>query len=157
VIVIAGAQTRGPELIRSLSERIGEGFPAIDPLHPAGAGHDDEFGAEDLIQIDGPLHTGGGKRGWTVMRGIAADAQVVHQLSDLFGIIFGPLIVGREELHHLVAHFGDCGDGGRQVFGQFATDGIKLQAHRNFLTAGGGESQGRHRAGGDERPSGNAW
>ena len=55
----------------------------------------------------------------------------------------------------LVAHFGDRGDGGRQIFGQFATDRIELQTHRNFLV-GGGESQGRHRAGGYERPSGNA-
>ena len=70
---------------------------------------------------------------------IAADAQVVHELTDLFGIILGPLIVGRKELHHLVAHFGYRGDRGRKVFGQFATDRIELQTHWKFLAAGGGQ------------------
>ena len=87
---------------------------------------------------------------------IAADAQVVHLLADLPGIIFGPLVIGREELHHLVAHFGYRRYRGGQIFAQFSANGKQLQPHWNCLVAGGPQGQGRHRAGCDKRSSSNA-
>jgi hypothetical protein len=65
------------------------------------------------------------------------------------------LIIGREEFHHLIAHFGDGGDRAGEVFGQRAAHRIEFQAYWNVFVRGG-QGQRRSGAGRDKRSSGNA-
>ena len=49
----------------------------------------------------------GAQVGLVVVRGGAADPQVVEQLAHLLGLSFGPVKVWTVKFHTLVAHSGD--------------------------------------------------
>ena len=57
-----------------------------------------------------------------VVGGAAFDADIVQEFPDIFCLLGSPSVIGREELHHFVPHFGDGTDGARQVLAEFVTD-----------------------------------
>src|SRR5262249_30729574 len=134
-------------LFGALIQALGYLLPAVEVLHLAGAGHHDEFAADDLVDLDGvgeALRLEGLR---AVVRGEAADAEIVQELSNVFSIARRPLEVGCIELHALVTHLGYGPDRAHEVLLELVADGVELEAERD--APGGRQSGGEWGCGGD--------
>ena len=137
VIVIPRLHLGGLQLLRSLGQLLGHGFPAVERGDVAGAGPHQILRAQNLVQLDGFLHAVGRKALAAVVRGPAGYARIVHHFTDFFGALGRPGGIRREELHHGVAHLGHRAHGRRHVFGQLIANRIKFEAHRDVAAGGG--------------------
>ena len=63
-----------------------------------------------------------------VVRGEAADAGIVENLSHLLGVAGGPIEIGSVEFDAFVAHLCDCHNGAHEILLQLIADGVEFEA-----------------------------
>src|SRR5579863_4859322 len=103
MVVIARAQAVRLELLGGLVEALGDSFPAIQSYYLPRASHHDEPASNNLIQLDSLVEILGGERAGIVMRGEAADAKIIQELSHILGVIRRPAKVRRVEFDDFIA------------------------------------------------------
>jgi len=134
-----------PATQAGLAKRIecgGKGFECqlLPVIRISGAdrtGHHHESCADCVIQIDGFLQILGFKIRSIIVRRSALYAEVVQQFAHILCLIWGPAIVGREELDYLIAHGRHFLDGAHRVRCECGPDGVKFQSDRYLLSLGG--------------------
>src|SRR6266850_967564 len=131
VIVIAGFQSGGFQLIGGEIQRIRHGFPAVQARFRVRRGHHHIFAAENQVHVAGPADVFLIQIRTVIVRRETTDAQIVQQLPHLFGLIFGPFEIRRIKLDALIAHLSDGSNGGLRVFFQFVSSGIKFEPNRD--------------------------
>src|SRR5262245_41772124 len=78
VVMEARAHLQRFELLRGLSQPLGDALPGVEPLHAApGARHHDVLGAQNLVELYGLLNAFGSEGVRAVVSGQAADFQIV--------------------------------------------------------------------------------
>ena len=57
-----------------------------------------------------------------VVRGVAANAEFVHERAHVLGLLRRPAHIGRVKLHALISHFGDGANGTGKILLEFIAD-----------------------------------
>jgi len=149
-------------------EPAAEGLPPFEAIGAGRGGEHHQAAAEHLVEFDGVGHGVPRFEGReVVVGGITAQAEIVHERANLFGIGNFPIAIGRVELDDRVADLGDGPESFRQVGGELAAHRIQFKSNGIFSGLGGqfgglglrGVTEGRdsqnggHRAGdGEELP-----
>src|SRR5208283_2247679 len=87
MVVIAGGHAERLQFGGGFGQLRGDGLPAIEAVGLAGAGPDDVLRAENLIELDRFANAFGGQRIAAIVGRVAANAERVHQLAHLLGIV----------------------------------------------------------------------
>ena len=132
VVVVAGLQPGGRQQFRAGIQQIGYGVPAVRPVGGLGAGHYHVLAAENGVERAGVLDLFTRDVGTVVVRRVAADAEIVHQLAHVFGLRLGPLKVGRKEFDALVAHLRHGLDRALGILLERVAHGVEFDAQRDF-------------------------
>jgi alcohol dehydrogenase (cytochrome c) len=107
VIVESGTHAERLQRFAHLCHLFPESLPAGDPVDAPGARHDDVPAADDLVQLDRLGQSFGGEGRGVVVSRIAADAEVVQQFPDVFGVCRRPAEIRRVELDDFISHLCD--------------------------------------------------
>src|SRR6266850_347118 len=127
MIVIAGFQTGGLELIGGEVQRFYNSFPAVQTRFRVRRGHHHIFAAENQVHVAGPADFFLTQIGTIVVCRETTDAQVLQKLSRLLGLTLGPFEIRRIKLDALIAHLSDGSNGGLRVLFQLVSNGIKFE------------------------------
>ncbi len=147
VIVIAGTETFGLEVLLHMAEGVGDLAVIIQSFNLAGARQNEVVSSEDMVQFNGVRKARRREGVHSIVRRVAAHAGAIEDGADFFRPVRRPRHIRRVELHHLVAHLPHRLQSTRQVFREIVAHRIKFEADRNAGTLlgckGHGESRGR--------------
>ena len=139
-------------------ERARERFPAVETGGDLGGSDDHVLAAEDEVLVAGARDVLLVQVFGVVVRGVAANTEVVEELAHVFGLRLGPVKIGRIKFHALVAHLGDGLHGSFEILLQGVANGIEFEADGNGVSRGaaqGHRKHGRHSEKGAARKTGN--
>jgi len=97
-----------------------------------GTGNHHVLAPEDLVQVGSALNFVWSQVLHVVVRGVAADAEIVEQFSHVLGFRLGAFEVGRVELHTLVTHFRHRLHGPFRILLKLAANRVQLKTDRDI-------------------------